>query len=151
MNLSKIPRYILFALLGISIIIMIMFYFGGYADMAKEIPNNAGLAINWAIILFFIALLVSLAFFVFKVLSDPKGSMKSLFGIVVLGVIFFIAWGLGSGEILNLPEYTGPDNVRSKLKLADMMLYTGLILFILTIVVIALLMVSDFLKRIRGG
>jgi flagellar biosynthesis protein FlhB len=57
--------------------------------------------------------------------------LRSLIVILAVGVFIFIAYQFSSGEILNLINYNGPDNVPSTLKIVD----TGLFLTYFMVIV----------------
>lgn len=92
---------------GLGILITAIFLFSviGGLDQFNELPDedqattsifNAG--ISGAIILIVIAAVALIAFGLMQVLSDLKGSMKGIIGLVVLLVIFFIAYSTANGD-----------------------------------------------------
>ena len=95
---------------GIGLLAAIIFLvpvFGGmesYNALTDETRNtsnifNAGLWV--VIILIILCLFISIAFGVWQLISNPKGSMKSIIGLVVIGILFFILFSMAQ------PETTG--------------------------------------------
>lgn len=146
MKAGKLSNIVLLLLLVVSIVVMVMFYFGGYVDNNSEIPTYTELALNWTNVLLGLSIVVTLLFFLYKLFSDFKNSLRTLFGILIMVIIFSIAYSIGSGDPLVLEGYTGEDNVYGKLKLADMMIYTSLIFIIGTL---ASIVIGEVIKRVR--
>lgn len=136
-NLSKIVSYVLYALMGISVLLAILFYFG------KVIPGTEGTNMHeptvtktillWAGILAGLTALLSIVFPIINVVTNPKAAKKTLFTVLGVAVLIFIAWLLSSDAILDMPHYDGTDNVPSTLKLAGTGLFTAWILVVLAI------------------
>ncbi len=137
MLMSKISRYVLYALMAISVVLIMLFFFGGYVEGTKGTnfaePLNTNIALIWAFVLFLIALITALVFPLAFLIMNPKRAVKFLIILGVVAVFIFIAYQLGSDKLLNLINYNGPDNVPKTLKLVD----TGLILTY-TLMIIAL-------------
>ena len=72
--------------------------------------------------------------------DNPVKALKSLLGVILLVVVMIVAWSMGSGEQMNIPGYSGTDNVPFWLKVTDMFLYT--IYFLLGATVLAMLFSS---------
>ena len=48
--------------------------------------------------------------------DNPVKALKSLLGVILLVVVMIVAWSMGSGEQMNIPGYSGTDNVPFWLK-----------------------------------
>ena len=72
--------------------------------------------------------------------DNPVKALKSLIGVILLAVVMFIAWSMGSGEPLVIQGYDGSDNVPFWLKITDMFLYT--FYFLLGATILAMLFSS---------
>ena len=87
----------------------------------------------------FAAILVVLGLFYFG--GDAQGdAVLTGVGVILLVVVMIVAWSMGSGEQMNIPGYSGTDNVPFWLKVTDMFLYT--IYFLLGATVLAMLFSS---------
>ncbi len=80
--------------------------------------------IYWVYILLGIAILAAVGIPLVGMITNPKRGLKTLISVVILGVILFAAYQLGSGEELELAGYSGPDNIYSRLKLTDMVIFS---------------------------
>lgn len=72
--------------------------------------------------------------------DNPVKALKSLIGVILLVVVMFIAWSMGSGEPLVIQGYDGSDNVPFWLKITDMFLYS--FYFLLGATILAMLFSS---------
>jgi len=129
MNISKISSIILYVFMGISVILTILFFAGGYVEGTKGTnlaePVNTEILIIWNYILLAIGIILALVFPLIFLLRKPKQALRSLIIVVAAVVLVFIAYQfLASDELLNLVNYNGPDNVPTTLKIVD----TGLFL-----------------------
>lgn len=144
---SKISSYILYALMAISVVLILLFFFGGYVEGTKGTnfaePNHTNTALIWAFVLFLIALITALIFPLAFLIMNPKRALRFLIGLGVVAVFIFIAYQLGSDELLNLINYSGPDNVPKTLKLVD----TGLILtYFLALIALVSILYNEISK-----
>ncbi|MFT4760203.1 MAG: hypothetical protein ACI9XO_000576 [Paraglaciecola sp.] len=110
--------------LGVGVVVIIVHFasiFGGLeafnlidADDLNEKPKllaeGAGMVgpgIILSIVLFVIAAIAMLGFGIFQVVTDPKGAIKGIAGLVVIAVIFGIGWGMSGEEILPVWDEKG--------------------------------------------
>jgi hypothetical protein len=128
MKISRISSITLYVIMGISVILMVLFFAGGYVPGTKGTnmaePVNTDYLLLWNVILLVAAIVLALVFTVVSLLMNPKRALRSLIILAGTGVIIFISYQFSSGELLKLVNYTGPDNVPSTLKMVD----TGLFL-----------------------
>jgi amino acid transporter len=138
----------------ISILVMGLFYLGGQAPVEEMIsadlsqPKFTDIMLYWCYVLLFITVVVLVLFAVFsffkQLKENPKkalGGFIALIGLVAMLVIFYT---IGSGKPLNIPGYSGSDNVPPMLKMTDMWLYSSYLMLVLTV---ASILVSPLLKR----
>lgn len=137
MSLSRITTILLWLLMGISAVLVVIFYAGPVVDGTKgtgiEEPNVTDLILNWAYFLIGIAAVISIVFPLLGIVTNPKDAKKSLIGLAFAVIIVFIAYELSSDEVLRIVGYDGTDNVPTTLKWVDTGLYSMYILFIVAL------------------
>jgi Zn-dependent protease with chaperone function len=135
MKISRISSIILYIIMGISVILSILFFAGGYVPGTKGTniaePVNTDYLLIWNVILLVLALVLALGFTLISLLMNPKRALRSLIVLSGVGVLIFISYQFSSGELLKLVNYNGPDNIPSTLKFVD----TGLFLTYFLIIV----------------
>ncbi|MCC8173701.1 MAG: hypothetical protein LIO65_04750 [Odoribacter sp.] len=128
--IDKILRIGLLVLIGITVIVLGIFIFGGNVpDQLYTTPVYTSTLLNWAYILVIIAAVAAIIFPIARLFTRPKQAMKTFIGIGALAVIVLIAYAMSDGTVMNIVGYTGTDNVPSTLKFADTIIYTMYILF----------------------
>jgi hypothetical protein len=121
MKFVNIARYFLWALMAVSLVLVAIFFFGGFVEgtegtsLAEPVITEA--ILRWAYVLLIIAGILALVFPLIFITGNLQ-SLKRL-GIVVLigAVLIFISYQLADDRVLNLIQYTGPDNVPGTLKI----------------------------------
>ena len=154
----KASYYALYAMFAIILIVMALFFLGGNATGDAVIPGvdpemwqpaqtDSLLYLMYALFGLAVAATVLGAIFQFgAVLKDnPTNAIKSLLGLVLLVVVLVVAWTMGDGTPMQIPGYSGTDNVPFWLKLTDMFLYSIYILLFVTVVAI---IISGIKKKI---
>lgn len=151
-SIRKISSWALYIMLGITVIVAGLFYFGGTVDPTAEliVPKFTDPLLYWMYILVIVGIVCTLGFgiyqFVMKFKTHPKEALNSIAVLAVFALILIVSWFMGSGEPLYIPGYDGPDNVYGWLKATDMLLYT--IYFMLGAAILAIV-VSSVVKLIR--
>jgi len=146
-KLSKYLDIFLYVLLAITLVFAGLFYFGGEVEnAAMQTPLYTESFINWGTLLLFVAGGITLLFEILNLVLHPQNAIRSIISIVLLGIIVFIAYGLGDGTPLNLVGYKGADNVPSMLLLGDTFLYSIYILFGIALFAILYIEVSRIFK-----
>jgi hypothetical protein len=144
--IQRIITISLFVLMGVSVVLMLIFYFGtdvpGTADTPMREPVVTETILIWAYILVGLALLAALIFPAIRMVTNPRNAKKTLIGLVGVAVIVFIAWQFSSDEVLPLAT-ENPDNVPHVLKMAGTQLGAMYIL-------LALAILSIFYTEIRN-
>lgn len=131
-SLQKFLTIFLYVILGITVILAIWFYTGGYAPgtqgTSAEEPVATDTILLWGFILFAITAVIAVVFPIINLISHPKNAKQALVVIVIFAVIILISYALSSGTPLNLPGYKGGDNVPAKLHMVGTGLYATYIL-----------------------
>jgi hypothetical protein len=152
-KIRKISSIAFLATVVVSLVIMGMFVFGGQASGADMLsgPTIEGLSqpkyldalIYWAYTLVILTVITVLLFalygFIMGLRANPKKALGGLAALVLLGVIFAIAYSMGSGSVLNITGYSGSHNVPKWLKVSDMMLYTTYVMIGINILAIIIM------------
>ncbi len=146
-KISKYSNYVLYLLFAITLVYVIMFYFGDVnEDSAYPHPVATDAFLNWANILFWVAIAITLGFELYHIVMNPKSAVRTLISLAIIAVIVLVAYGLSDDTPLKIVGYQGPDNVPSMLAMAGTMLYTMYILFAVTLVVILYTELSRLFK-----
>ncbi len=155
--IANLPKYTLWVLFAISLVVSGIFIFGGSMD----IEGNAGemlstfvytdLFLNWTYILFalsvVITLIAAISSFFTTFAQNPKKGFGTLAVLVVFALVFVVSWFLGSPEELTIVGYEGTDNVGFWAQYSDMCLWATIIFSAATI----LALVSTVLySKIKG-
>ncbi len=131
-TIRKTISIILYVLMGISVVLVALFYFGklvpGTEGTNMEEPVITGKILIWAAILVIITAGLALIFPIINLVANPKSAKRGLFILLGIAVLIFIAYTLASNEVLKIPGYTGTDNVPGILKIAGTGLFTTYIL-----------------------
>ena len=144
----RVSYYVLYVLFAAILVVLGLFYFGGDAqgdavltgvdpEMWQPAQTESLLYLMYG--LFALTVVAMVAAFILQFGSAVK-ALKSLLGVILLVVVMIVAWSMGSGEQMNIPGYSGTDNVPFWLKVTDMFLYT--IYFLLGATVLAMLFSS---------
>ena len=146
-KISKYSNYVLYLLFAITLVYAGMFYLGDVNESgAYPYPVATDSFLNWANILFWVALVITFSFELFHIVMNPKSALRTLVSLAIIGVIVLIAYSMSDGTPLNIVGYQGPDNVPSMLKMAGTMLYTTYFLFAITLIVILYTELSRMFK-----
>lgn len=145
--IEKLPKFLLWALLLLGIVVACFFFLGGsdgsleVAGDYLDIPKGTGLFMAWNYILVGIALCATLcaalASFARSFKADSKKAVRSLCVMVAFVLLFVVCWMLGSGEKIEILGYEGTDNEGFWANLADMMMFVCYTLVAGTILAIA--------------
>lgn len=144
---EKILKIVTIVMFAITVVILGFFIFGGEVpDQVYTTPVYAASLLNWAYILFIIAVAAAVIFPITRLFTRPKQAMKSFIGLAVLVVVVLIAYAMADGTPMNIIGYTGADNVPSRLIFSDTIIYTMYILFGGAIIAI---FATELLRKIR--
>jgi hypothetical protein len=160
-KIRKISSIAFLATVAITLVVMGMFLFGGQASGAGMLqgptieglsqPKYLDLLINWAYVMVALTIVVVLIFALYGFFTglkdNPKKAIGGLVALVLLVVLLLVTYSMGSGDVLNIPGYTGPHNVSSWLKLSDMMIYAVYAMIVINILAIIIMPVLG--KRLK--
>jgi len=94
----------------------------------------------WAYFLLAVTVVVLILFAIFgffrSLKTHPKSALGRLLVLVAVVVVLGGSYALGSGELLNIPGYDGPDNNPATLRMTDMWIFSMYIMLGLSIVAI---------------
>ena len=128
----KIINYILYTLLGVSIILVLLFYLGsvvpGTEGTSMEEPVITETLLRWAYVMAILTAVLSVGFSIFNMIINPKGLKQGLFVLVGVVILFGAAYLLASDQILSIETYEGTQNEPITLKWTGTGLYATYIL-----------------------
>jgi hypothetical protein len=150
MPISKISQYTLWGFMAISLVLVGIFFFGGFVEgtegtnAAEPIITEA--ILKWAYVLIFVTVAIVLAFQVMFMASNLKALKRAGIILAIAAVLIFISYQLADDTVLNLIQYTGPDNVPGTLKTVGTTLIFTYILGVLAIVAILYSSIANLFK-----
>ncbi len=110
------------------------------AGEAMHVPLLTDTVLYWSYILFVIAIVLTIAFALYKfvksLISNPKSALKTLIPLVIFAGIFIVSYLLGSGEKMSIIGYEGTQNVGFWAQVTDMFIYTTYTLLVIIVVAI---------------
>lgn len=104
-NLSKNLVFLLYGLLGLSVLLSLLFYIGIVGET---------LLLNWAYCLIFISTLTAVVFPIVYLVKNPKNAKGALMALVALAVVAGISYFLASDEVLLKYEKYGVNELTSR-------------------------------------
>ncbi len=148
---TKLTNYLSWALMALTIVLAILFYFGGVVEGTDgtryEEPNVTNSFIFYTYILIGITLLLTIFFSLRNLILNPKGLKMSLIALGIGVVLVIIAALLADDTVLNLPHYKGEGNVPRTLLWTDIGLYVAYFLLALAIIAILYSEISKYFKK----
>lgn len=139
----------------VSLVVLALFFLGGEAPASQKIaadmaqPRYTDLLLYWCYVLLAITIVVLIAFAIFdfarQLKESPKKALGGLLVLVALAALMVVTFTIGSGSLLNIPGYDGPDNVPARLRMTDMWLYSCY--FMLALTVLAIFFMPLFKKK----
>lgn len=147
---SRIIQIVLWLLMAVTIVFAVIFYFGNVIEGTEgtrlEEPVVTRTFLSWAYILFFAAAGVTIIFSIINIIINPKGIRKGIIALVVTAAVIVVAYLMADDTVLNMPHYTGKDNVPATLRYVDTGLFTAYILVGLAFLAILWSSVSRIFK-----
>ncbi len=148
---KKLTVYLSWALMAITLIFAILFYFGGVVKGTDgtryEEPLITNSFILYTYILVAITVLLTLFFTIRALVLNPKGLKLALMAFGIVAVLIVIAALLADDTVLNLPHYKGKGNVPRTLLWTDIGLYVAYFLAGLAVVAILYSEISKYFKK----
>jgi MFS-type transporter involved in bile tolerance (Atg22 family) len=117
---NKIASILLYILAGVSVVFVLLFYFGPYVQGTENTPMEEPIVTEsilfWTYALAGLAAGLTIIFQIVNIIKNPANAKKTLTSILLLGVVVFLAYVLASDQVMNITGYTGEDNVPGTLK-----------------------------------
>lgn len=126
-KIRRISSYTLWAVMAISVVVILAFFFGGSELDAKGnvVYNNTSLMMYWTYILAALTIIATLLGACSGFASSPKKGIRALGGVLVLVVILAVSYFMGDDTPLQtLNKDNQAFNTAFWLKLTDMFIYT---------------------------
>ena len=131
----------------ITVVLLGLFYFGGELPNSQYVtPVYTEQLLWWSYLLFGVAIVAALVFPIARLFTRPKEAMKSFIALAGIIVLVLIAYSMSDGTIMNIPGYSGSDNVPGTLKFTDTILITP---YFLGIGAIGAIVVTEIIRRVR--
>lgn len=152
-KIHKLSKWTLYSMLAITVVVLGMFFLGGYVDPTAEMlePIYTDVLIYWMYVLVIVGVAVTLGFAIFqfalKLKDDTKSALQSLAVMGVFALMMVICWSIGSGEPLYIQGYEGTENVYFWLKFTDMLLYAIYALIAIPVLIMLFGSVMKFFKK----
>ena len=147
---NKVSNILNIALLAITVVVALMFFFGGYTFEGSDEPIYTNLLLNTTFIFVGIAILVTFALslvnFISNFIDNPKKSLKSLLGPLGIIAIVYVSYIFADATPLNLPGYDGDSNTSSWLITADVVLFTT---YVMTAITVLATLITSIVKALR--
>ena len=148
---KKLTVYLSWALMTITLIFAILFYFGGVVEgtggTRYEEPKVTNSFISYTYVLVAITLLLTLFFSVRAMILNPKGLRLTLVAAGIGVALVVIAALLADDTVLNLPHYKGKGNVPRTLLWTDIGLYVAYFLAGLAVIAIFYSEIAKYFKK----
>ncbi|MCQ2193887.1 MAG: hypothetical protein MJZ28_02950 [Paludibacteraceae bacterium] len=129
---NLIPQIALAVMLAISVVIGLVFFFGGDVDPNAEYvePNFTGALLNWAYVLIglvcFATVIAAVMGFITSIQSDPKSALIGLGSMVALGLLLLITYF--AADTHQLPLATGEAQSEFDLRISGMCIVSAFLL-----------------------
>ena len=134
-KIFKYIKYLSYVLLLLGVGVFVYFVVASvlYPEPATEFPVGT---VGNAMGVNAVALVLAIMFPLINIISNPKGAMRTLIGVVAMLVIFFVSYLLSSDAPVPNPAANGYFTNSAVLKLTDVGLYAGYAIFVIAILVI---------------
>ena len=148
---ARISKYVLYALIAVTVVVAALFFLGGYVDESAEYlePNftSSLMYLMYAFVAVATLLVVADAVFGFvrKAVASPKNALRSLIGVGLLAVLLLVTFLFSNGGQVNVLGLDNPPS-QTELRLVDMQLYT---VYVLLGVSIVAMLFGGFVKKIK--
>jgi uncharacterized membrane protein len=138
MSITNISRYALWALMAVSLVMVGIFFFGGFVEGTEGTSTAEPLItetiLNWAKILLGITVIILVVFQLMFLVTNLKALKRTGIVLLIAAALIFISYQLADDTLLNLIQYTGPDNVPSTLQTVGTAIIFTYILGVIAIV-----------------
>ncbi len=116
MQTLNFPKYILWALVALTIIFTLIFFCGSTEtyvcngisiEAPSFVPMFLGLAFAFIILASFVTLAFAMKSFSSKLMTDPKSVMVPLIFVGALGVLLLVTYFAADTKVINITGYDG--------------------------------------------
>ena len=146
-KINKILNIVTIVMFVITVVLLGLFYFGGELPNSQYVtPVYTEQLLWWSYLLFGVAIVAALVFPIARLFTRPKEAMKSFIALAGIIVLVLIAYSMSDGTIMNIPGYSGSDNVPGTLKFTDTILITT---YFFGIGAIGAIVVTEIIRRVR--
>lgn len=157
---DKLSTYIFYALIAVTAVVLVLFYFVGYDNMSQVAagmvtdPQNLDLLMYWMYALLVICIvcvvLFVLAQFFATLKTDPKSALKGLISIALFAALFGGAYAIADDSTMTINGSAFDD--KGKLVLTDVFIYVQYVLLSVTILctIVSLLGVFKASNKIKA-
>ena len=146
-KINKILNIVTIVMFVITVVLLGLFYFGGELPNSQYVtPVYTEQLLWWSYLLFGVAIVAALVFPIARLFTRPKEAMKSFIALAGIIVLVLIAYSMSDGTIMNIPGYSGSDNVPGTLKFTDTILITT---YFLGIGATGAIVVTEIIRRVR--
>lgn len=154
-KIFKYIKYLSYLLMGLGVAVLVYFLvasltnttpYAGYPKASEGAASGANLMLIYAYILVAITIFVAIIFPIINIIKNPKGSMRSLLGILLMVVVLGVSYLVSSSEPMTLSDGAVVDSV-STLKLADMGLYAAYVMLAVAFLAILFGELKNALKK----
>lgn len=132
----KVSYYVFYVCVALILVVLGMFFGVGYTNPVGEYnqPENTEALMYLMYGMFAVTVIVTvigaIAQFGGALKDNPKGAIKSLFGLILLVVLLIVTYNMGSSESVLMGDGTVYSNV-TMLKVSDMLIYSTYALLII--------------------
>jgi len=145
-NLNKIFSLVMWVLIAIGVILLVLGFVKGWPSLGQPDNGTVTPLLNWAYILFFLAIACIILFGIgIQLVNDPKSMIKPLIGFIAALAIAAVVYAVSKGN--PAIGYNGAPVTAKTLKLTDTVLNLTYVLG--TIAVIAVI-VGEIISAIRS-
>jgi hypothetical protein len=150
MPISRISQYILWAFMAVSLVLVGIFFFGGFvegtAGTSAAEPVITETILKWAYVLLGITAAVAVVFQLIFMATNLKSLKRMGIILLIAAILIFVSYQLADDTVLNLIMYTGPDNVPGTLQTVGTAIIFTYILGVLAIVAILYSSIANLFK-----
>jgi len=152
--LNDLGRYFFYLLLVISVVMAVVYYLKtgsiNQDDPTGKQMSEMGPTLNyffyWIYALAAIAILFAVGMPLINMVSSPKKGLKTLISVVLLVALVLVAYQFADGTLLEIPGYDGPDNIPSRLKMTDTVIFS---VYAMAVVAIGAVLYTEISKLFK--
>lgn len=128
---QTIAKIFYWVLLAVSVLLIVLFYVkngdvnpdDSFTKQQIDFGPILNYYLYWAYVMVGLAVFFTVIFPLANMIVNPKSGLKTVLSLVVLGALLFVGYQLADDTVMNIPGYTGKDNVPETLKLTGMGIY----------------------------